>query len=65
MKKTILSLMLLAGTFMAKAQDGHFPQHEVRFNIFNVIALGSVEVGYEYYLDKPVGGVGCIDQRYL
>ena len=51
MKKTILSLMFLAGTFMAKAQTGEFPQHEVRFNILNVIALGSVEVGYEYYLD--------------
>ena len=52
MKKTILSLMLLAGTFMAKAQSGDFPQHEVKFNIMNVIALGSVEVGYEYYLDQ-------------
>ena len=52
MKKTILSLMLLAGTFMAQAQSGDFKQHEVRFNIFNVIALGSVEIGYEYYLDQ-------------
>jgi len=52
MRKTILGLMLLAGTFLAKAQGGDFPQHEIKFNIFNVIALGSVEVGYEYYLDE-------------
>ncbi|RZK07563.1 MAG: DUF3575 domain-containing protein [Flavobacterium sp.] len=52
MKKTILSLMLLTGTFMAKAQSGDFPQNEIKFNILNVIALGSVEIGYEYYLDE-------------
>lgn len=52
MRKIILSLMLLAGTFMAKAQSGDFPQNEIKFNILNVIALGSVEIGYEYYLDE-------------
>lgn len=52
MKKTILSLMLLGGVFMAKAQSGDYSQHEIKVNILNVIALGSVELGYEYYLDE-------------
>lgn len=52
MKKTVLSLMLLSASFMAKAQSGDFPRNEIKFNIFNTIALGSVELGYEYYLDE-------------
>lgn len=51
MQKTLLSLMVLAGTLAVKAQGG-FPQHEIKYNIFNTIALGSVEIGYAYYLDE-------------
>lgn len=47
MKRIILSVLLLVFAFGAKAQVAN----EIKLNIFNTIALGSVEIGYERFLD--------------
>lgn len=46
MKKLILTLCLISG--LAHAQN----KHEVKWNVLNTITLASVEVGYEYFIDR-------------
>src|SRR5690606_10512005 len=48
MKKLLLSFLLLGLVFSVYAQN----RNEIKINIFNTIAMGSVEVGYEYFLDS-------------
>ncbi len=62
MKKTILGLLVFAGAFSAHAQY----KSEVKFNIANVIAIASVEVGYEYFLDdnQSIGAEIHINDRF-
>lgn len=62
MKKTILGLLVFAGAFSAHAQY----KSEVKFNIANVIAIESVEIGYEYFLDdnQSIGAELHINDRF-
>src|SRR5690606_17418566 len=62
MKKTILGLLIFAGVFTANAQY----KSEVKFNIANVIAIASVEIGYEYFLDdnQSIGAELHINDRF-
>ena len=47
MKRIILCALLAVAAFGTKAQVAN----EVKLNIFNTIVLGSVEIGYERFLD--------------
>lgn len=62
MKKTILGLLALVGVFTAKAQY----KSEVKFNIANVIAIASIEAGYEYFMDdnQSIGLEVHINDRF-
>lgn len=62
MKKIVSGLLIFAGVFTANAQY----KSEVKFNIANVIAIASIEVGYEYFLDdnQSVGAELHINDRF-
>lgn len=62
MKNTILCFLLLGLVFCAKAQS----RNEIKLNILNTIALGSVEVGYEYFLDsnQSIGAEVLFNDRF-
>ncbi len=64
MKKVILSVMLLGIVFCTQAQT----RNEVKLNILNTIALGSVEIGYEYFTDssqtQSIGVEFLINDRF-
>src|SRR5690554_638713 len=64
MKKVVLSFLFFSLLFCAKAQT----RHEVKLNILNTIALGSVEVGYEYFTDssqtQSIGVEFLINDRF-
>ncbi len=62
MKKIILGLAFLVCVFTAEAQY----KSEVKFNIANVIAIASVEFGYEYFLDdnQSIGAELHINDRF-
>jgi len=49
MKKLILLLIVFVFSFKLTAQE--FPNNEIKINIANVIAVASVEIGYEYLFD--------------
>lgn len=49
MKKFALILIAFVLSFNLYAQE--FPNNEIKLNIANVIAIASVEVGYEYLFD--------------
>ena len=48
MKKIAIIACLLGGLFTSQAQK----LNEVKWNVFNTIAITSVELGYEFYIDK-------------
>lgn len=50
MKKVVLSVLLLGIVYCTQAQN----RNEVKLNILNTIALGSVELGYEYFTDSSL-----------
>lgn len=62
MKKAILCFLLLGFGFAAKAQSNH----EIKLNILNTLVLGSVEVGYEHFLDsaQSIGVEFLINDRF-
>lgn len=62
MKKIAIGLLVFAGAFTANAQY----KSEVKFNIANVIAIASIEVGYEYFLDdnQSIGAELHINDRF-
>lgn len=64
MKKVILSFLLIGIVFCVKAQN----RNEVKLNILNTIALGSVELGYEYFTDtsqtQSIGVEFFINDRF-
>ena len=64
MKKAILSLLCLGVAFCTHAQT----RNEIKLNILNTIALGSVEVGYEYFTDstqaQSIGVEFLINDRF-
>lgn len=45
----IVCLALLSSK--AFAQNSDYPKNEVKLNILNAIAIASIEVGYEYFVD--------------
>lgn len=49
MKNSLLLIFVLIVSFKLTAQE--FPNNEVKLNIANVIAVASVEIGYEYFFD--------------
>jgi hypothetical protein len=49
MKKIILSILCLFLIKTISAQE--YPNNEIKFNIANVIAIASVEIGYEHLFD--------------
>lgn len=60
MKKLILTSAFALCSLIGIAQ------HELKLNFFNVIAIGSVELGYEYLLDdnQSIGFGLLINDRY-
>jgi hypothetical protein len=62
MKKIILCFLFSALGFAAKAQSNN----EIKLNFLNTIVLGSVEVGYEHYLDsvQSIGVEFLINDRF-
>lgn len=62
MKHFLLSVLAFV-SFKGLAQDY---QHEAKLNILNVIAIASVEAGYEYYLsdDQSVDAEIFINDRF-
>ena len=62
MKKIITPLLLFGSIFFAAAQY----KSEVKFNIANVIAIASIEIGYEYFLDdnQSIGAELHINDRF-
>lgn len=67
MKKTAVILMVMGLVFQAQAQsDKSFNQNEIKLNILNTIVQGSVEIGYEYFLDRDqsIGVEYLINDRF-
>lgn len=62
MKKIITTALLFGSIFFASAQY----KSEVKFNVLNTIAIASVEVGYEYFLDdnQSIGAEVHINDRF-
>lgn len=64
MKKVFLIFLLLGTVICAKAQN----RSEIKLNILNTIALGSVELGYEYFTDttqtQSIGVEFFINDRF-
>ncbi len=53
MKKTVFLLGLMALALGAHAQmQRELPKNEVKLNIFNTIIIGSLELGYEHFIDQ-------------
>ncbi len=51
MKKNLYTFAAIVVSTFGFSQIGDFPKNEVRYNILNTIILGSIELGYERYLD--------------
>jgi hypothetical protein len=49
MKKKVVLILAVIFSVQLSAQD--FPRNEIKINIANVIAIASVEIGYEYLFD--------------
>lgn len=62
MRKLCLVLLLFVGTIGAKAQA----VNEVKINVFNTLAIASVEVGYEHFIghNQSVGANFNINDRF-
>lgn len=64
MKKVILGVLLSVISFYTHAQN----RNEIKLNIFNTIALGSVEFGYEHFIDstqsQSIGVEFLINDRF-
>ncbi|WP_317173478.1 DUF3575 domain-containing protein [Echinicola arenosa] len=67
MKKYTLLMFLLGLAFYASAQtESDYNQHEIKLNILNTIVQGSVEIGYEYFVDRDqsIGVEYLINDRF-
>lgn len=70
MKNFYFSLLFVSFAFVANAQTDDWsdalPRNEVKINIANTIILGSVELGYEYFIDgnQSVGAEIFINDSY-
>ncbi|EMS34646.1 hypothetical protein C943_03333 [Mariniradius saccharolyticus AK6] len=67
MKKIVLGLFFfLAFQFSTQAQALEDPKGEVRLNFLNLILLGSVELGYEYFTnhDQSIGVELHLNDRF-
>jgi hypothetical protein len=53
MRKTVFLLGLMVLAIGAHAQmQPELPKNEVKLNIFNTIIIGSLELGYEHFIDQ-------------
>ncbi|WP_114752195.1 DUF3575 domain-containing protein [Pleomorphovibrio marinus] len=53
MKKAVLLVGVMVMALTVKAQVQHqLPKNEVKLNIFNTILIGSLELGYEHFIDQ-------------
>jgi hypothetical protein len=50
--KHLLLVVFVLSFFSGKAQFDSTPQHEIKVNFLNLIAIASVEFGYEHLLDE-------------
>ncbi len=66
MKKFIVTILFSTFLISASAQGAYDLKHEVKWNITNTIVFGSVEVGYEYFIDgnQSVGAEIFINDVY-
>lgn len=67
MKNLAVILLVTVMTFQAHAQsDGAYNQNEIKLNILNTIVQGSVEIGYEYFVDRDqsIGVEYLINDRF-
>ncbi|GGZ35999.1 hypothetical protein GCM10007049_31610 [Echinicola pacifica] len=67
MKKFLLVFLLAGLMFHAQAQsDSDFNRNEIKLNIMNTILQGSVEIGYERFIDadQSVGVEYLINDRF-
>lgn len=66
MKKLILNLSAILFSTIGLAQVGDFPKNEVKFNMLNTIMIGSIEIGYERFLDyhQSIGLTVLINDTY-
>lgn len=72
MKKIAFSLFLLSTALISQAQEtiqtsnSDVLKNEVKWNIANTIAFGSVELGYEYFIDgnQSIGAEILINDAY-
>lgn len=67
MKKLLLVLMFFGLFWQAKAQsDEEYNKSEIKLNILNTIVQGSVEIGYEYFVEKnqSIGVEYLINDRF-
>lgn len=64
MKNICIAALLCLGVTTTKAQDT--PTGEIKLNVFNTIVLGSVEVGYEHFIDadQSIGVELFINDRF-
>ncbi len=62
MRKLFLVLLLIGGTFGAKAQA----VNEVKVNVLNTLVMASVELGYEHFIDhnQSIGANFNINDRF-
>ncbi len=65
-KQIVLAFAAIFAFGIIHAQDSDMPRNEIKINILNTIALGSVEIGYERFLDQnqSVGFEFLINDTY-
>ncbi len=67
MKNLTVILVFMVLAFQTQAQsENSFNQNEIKLNILNTIIQGSVEIGYEYFVDRDqsIGVEYMINDRF-
>jgi hypothetical protein len=64
MKKYLL-LLIAFSSFTVRSQHGDYPKNEVKANFLNILIQGSVEMGYERFIDfnQSIEGELLINDR--
>lgn len=67
MKKLVVIALFVGVVFQSYAQsEAEYSQNEIKLNILNTIIQGSVEIGYEYFVDEDqsIGVEYLINDRF-
>ncbi|GIM53365.1 porin family protein [Capnocytophaga cynodegmi] len=66
MKKIIIVCLMLFSLKAFTQDTQSYPKHEVKLNIFNAIAIASIEVGYEYFIgfNQSIEGEMFFNDRF-